>query len=353
MRGSENLWNEEELLTQLEEMQDEIDSLKKEKEDLARELEEKDSRLQEQMSSSERSKLQSALQQAQSKLQEQSEQIVKLSSADLILKDNEKLKEENAKLRSEKEQTEKEAARVEGACEAWLKRKDWEVQKKVKEAEDAKAEAQKKEKKADELIRNRERLIREEVEDREERIRDVYILRKQRAMANAEEKWKAAKKSLTRWGASVSVYALAVTILLGYMSEAYRTALKAAGRQTGSIIVTGCTKLLDLAEKAAGISAGIPVPVRKDIVDWIIPIAIVGIYILAARGILILLVRKIRRAFSLATAWQVFLALGMIVAITAVSGNALQKLCSVNIVYAGILLWLIFSIFWVLLSKNN
>ena len=45
MTGSENLWSEDELLTQLEEMQDEIDSLKKEKEGLARELEEKDSRI--------------------------------------------------------------------------------------------------------------------------------------------------------------------------------------------------------------------------------------------------------------------------------------------------------------------
>ncbi len=104
--------------------------------------------------------------------------------------------------------------------------KDLEVRKTVKEAEDAKAETEK-------LIRDRERLIREEVEDREERIWDIYILKKQRALADAEEKWKAGNKNLIRWGASVSLYAMVLTILLGYMSEAYRTALKAAGRQTG------------------------------------------------------------------------------------------------------------------------
>ena len=305
------------------------------------------------MSSSERSKLQSALQQAQKKVQEQSEQIVKLSEADLILKDNEKLKEENGKLRKEKEESESKAARVEEVCEARLKRKDQEVQKKIKEAEDAKAKAQKKEKKAEELIRDQERLIRKEVEDREEKIWDIYILKKQRALADAEEKWKAGKKNLIWWGAFVSLYALAVTILLGHMSEAYRTALKAAGRQTGGIALAGCKKLLDLAEKAAGISAGIPVPVLKDIVCWIILIVIVGIYILAVRGILILLIRKIKSIFILETAWPVFLALGGIVTITAVFGNELQKICPVSIVYAGLLIWLIFSIFWVLFTKKG
>ncbi len=117
--------------------------------------------------------------------------------------------------------------------------------------------------------------------------------------------------------------------------------------------MAGCTKLLDLAEKAAGISAGIPVPVLKDIVYWIIPIVIVGIYILAVRGILILLIRKIKSIFILETVWPVFLALGGIVTITAALGNTLQKTCPINTVYAGFFLWMIFSIFWVLFTKKE
>ncbi len=53
-----------------------------------------------------------------------------LCEADLILKDNERLKEENARLQSEKEKSEKEAIRMEEACEARLQRKDWLMQKK-------------------------------------------------------------------------------------------------------------------------------------------------------------------------------------------------------------------------------
>ena len=357
MTGSENLWSEDELLTQLEEMQDEIDSLKKEKEGLARELEEKDSRIQEpeqeQMSSSERSKLQSALQQAQKKVQEQSEQIVKLSSADLILKDNEKLKEENGKLKREKEQSEKEAARVEEACKARIKRKDREVQRKFKEAEEKKAEAQKKEKKADELLRDRERLIREEVEKREEELRDDYIRRKRWALIDAEDKCEAEKKGLARWGIAVSLYALAVTILLTSTSETYKAALKTAGRQIGDIAENGYKRLLGLVERASEASRRIPVPVRKDVAYWIIMIAIAAICILVLLGIAILLFRKIRKVLSLATAWPVFLGLCMIVAITVVFGNTFQKRCPINIVYADMLLWLICIVFRVVIARRK
>lgn len=125
MKGSEDLWNEEDLLTQMEEMQDQIEQLQQEKESLQRKVTERTdlySQL-ERSSLSEILKLRSALQQAQKKLQEQSDQIVRLSGADLILQDNERLKEENRRLQSEKDETEKRVAREAEAAKAKAQRR--------------------------------------------------------------------------------------------------------------------------------------------------------------------------------------------------------------------------------------
>ena len=355
MKESENLWNEDELLAQLEEMQDQIDSLLKEKDDLTREAKEKDKQLQdqEQMSSSERSKLQSALQQAQKKLQEQSDQIVKLSEADLTLKDNERLKEENARLQSEKEKSKKEAARMEEACEARIQRKDWLMQKKRQEVEAEKAAVKRKEEIANQLIRDRERLIRKEVDTRETAIRNEYYHRNQRALADAEEKWKAAKKSLIKWGASASLYSLTVTILLGYMSETYRMALKDAVRQVGNIVVISGAGLLDLVKTVAGISSRIPVQILKDIAFWTIVIVIMSICILAFLRILLSLIRTIKNNLTLAIVWPIILTLEGITTIMAIFGNSLQEICPINMIYAGMVLWIMSSICWYVFRRKK
>lgn len=355
MKGSENLWNEDELLAQLEEMQDQIDSLLKEKDDLTREVKEKGEQLQdqEQMSSSERSKLQSALQQAQKKMQEQSEQIVKLSEADLVLKDNEKLKEENAKLQSAKEKSEKEAARMEEACEARLQRKDWLMQKKRQEVEAAKAELKRKEEMADTMIRDTELLIQAKVDIREAIIRDDYSRRQQRNLEDAREKWNAERKSLVRWGTAVSLYAMIVTIMVCFQSEAYRTALNGVLRQTGHVITAGCIMLVGLGEAAAGFSTRIPIPFLKTIVYWVVLVIIAGICIAVILSITIFLFRKNRGNLTLAILWPVFLALGGITTITAVFGNILQEICPINMIYVGIVLWIIGSICWYVFKRNR
>ena len=353
MKESESLWNEDELLAQLEEMQDQIDSLRLEKDELRREIEEKDNQLQEQMSSSERSKLQSALQQVQKKMQEQSEQIVKLSEADLILKDNERLKEENARLQSEKEKSKKEAARVEEACEARLQRKDWLMQKKRQEIDVEKAELKRKEAIADTIIRDTELLIQAKVDIREAIIRDGYSRRQQRNLENAREKWKAERKSLLRWGTAVSLYAMIVTVLLCFQSEAYRTALTGALRQAGHVIAAGCRMLLGLPEAAAGFSTQIPVPFLKTIVYWVVTIIIAGICIAAILSITIFLFRKIRDDLTLATVWPVFLTLGGITTMATVFGNRFQEICPINMIYAGMVIWIVSSICWCVFRKKG
>ena len=125
MKGSESLWNEEELLAEMEQMQDQIEQLQQKNAVLSQTAAEIEGRLQnqEQTSSSEILRLRSALQQSQKKLQEQSERIVRLSEADLILQENEKLKEVNERLRSEKEETKRKAALEAEAAEEKIKRR--------------------------------------------------------------------------------------------------------------------------------------------------------------------------------------------------------------------------------------
>ena len=99
MNGSENLWSDDELLTQMEAMQSQIEKLKEENTELIRQKKElrELSQYQKQKHSSEALELQSALREAERKIQEQSEKIVRLNNADLILKENERLKNEMSK----------------------------------------------------------------------------------------------------------------------------------------------------------------------------------------------------------------------------------------------------------------
>ena len=165
MKGSEDLWNGEDLLTQMEEMQDQIEQLQQEKESLQGKVTERTDlySLLERSSLSEISKLQSALQQAQKKLQEQSDQIVRLSGADLILQDNERLKEENRRLQSEKDETEKRVAREAEAAKAKAQRQEEALKRREAVAEQKQQEARKAVEAVDiivkaEVVKERERL---------------------------------------------------------------------------------------------------------------------------------------------------------------------------------------------------
>ena len=171
MTESRNLWNEDELLSQLEEAQDYIEQLQDDNDNLSRAFEIKKQELTElkQTSSSEISKLQSALQQAQKKIQEQRDQIVKLNGADLILKDNEKLKSENkrivnenAKLVSENDRVMKEVALAVEAGKLQIQKKEEELQVQINAAREAEARASEKESTVDAIIKSREHLVRME-----------------------------------------------------------------------------------------------------------------------------------------------------------------------------------------------
>lgn len=86
MQGSENLWNEDQLLIEMEKMQDQIDLLYGEKDQWRQEA------LQGQQTISELSSQVSIL---KSELQKRSEKIEKLTGADLVLEENKQLKKEN------------------------------------------------------------------------------------------------------------------------------------------------------------------------------------------------------------------------------------------------------------------
>ena len=96
MNGSENLWSEEELLSQMEQQQDQIEDLasklleqQEENASLTRQLQ-----AERQMLSSEVSKLQSALRTAGKKIREQSGTIERLNGADLLIRQAESIQEE-------------------------------------------------------------------------------------------------------------------------------------------------------------------------------------------------------------------------------------------------------------------
>ena len=228
MTESRNLWNEDELLSQLEEAQDYIEQLQDDNGNLSRAFEIKKQELTElkQTSSSEISKLQSALQQAQKKIQEQRDQIVKLNGADLILKDNEKLKSENArivnenaKLVSENDRIMKEAARVVEADKAQLQKKETELQVQINAAMEAEARAREKEANIDDIIKSRENRVRSEAAiqtmETEFRCRRETELRCQKEsdqiLKNYRRRWEDDRIHFTRIIVITGLYSLALT----------------------------------------------------------------------------------------------------------------------------------------------
>jgi DNA repair exonuclease SbcCD ATPase subunit len=220
MTESRNLWNEDELLSQLEEAQDQIDQLQNRVDGLMDVINKKNEQLTKLRweNSSEISKLQSVLQQAQNKIQEQRDQIVKLNGADLILKDNEKLKSENdrlanenvklvnknAKLVSENDRIIKEAAHAEDAAKS-------KYQKRTLAAREAEMAAHRKEKEADDLIRGNDYVINTIVSSKEKEIKEKAKKYYLDLMHSYEEKWAAGNKVLTHKLILTGLYAMTIT----------------------------------------------------------------------------------------------------------------------------------------------
>lgn len=116
MNDSENLKNEDQLLSMMEEMQDQIEGLQT---DILAE-QEKTLEAQKTISklSSENSTLKNEIWKKSEIIVSQNEKIEKLSESDLVLKKNEELKKENARLQNHVKKTEEEAeAKVEVAKE--------------------------------------------------------------------------------------------------------------------------------------------------------------------------------------------------------------------------------------------
>ena len=216
MKGSENLWNEEDLLTQMEQMQDQIEQLQQDKEDLQKTISAREEHLsqQERQSSSEISKLQSALQQAQKKLREQSEQIVRQSEADLILQDSERLKEENGKLRSENEEIRRKAAREAEADKAQIREQEMELCRKQKILNGRERVVKNKEQELAAEISRQKETIRKKVDEKVQfirRISDAELLEKQRELSKEYDQKE--RKIRIRMIAAI-IYGVVMTALL-------------------------------------------------------------------------------------------------------------------------------------------
>ena len=225
MKGSETLWSEDELLTQMEQMQDQIDQMGREKAELVRVIGEKDTLLEEleQTNLSEISKLQLALQQAQRKLQEQSEQIVTLSGADVILRDNERLKDENARLQKEIDRSEREADRAKEACKARLQKKDDDLRQKIQDAEKKEAQARSREQQADNLIRDREHLISEMVSAETDRLSRQLAGQYSRLIDLLRKDFFRKEQAAERRQIITSIYAFVLAVIIACRSGPYRT----------------------------------------------------------------------------------------------------------------------------------
>ena len=319
-KESENLWNEDELLTQLEQAQDQIDQLQDDLDSLSRMIDEKNEQLfqQRQTSSSEISKLQSALQQAQNKIQEQSDQIVKLNGADLILRDNAKLKNENDRLMSENNRIMKEAAHAEEAAKLRLQEKDKELQHRITAAQKAEATAW-------------ERFARTDC-------RWEY----ERSLSASQTKWNAERNDLLRSFDTVCIYALLLTVLLVFVSDGYLASIKATGVQAWWLISHGWLLLFKIAGIVSGISTWIPVPILSGIIHWILLIVVIYAGILAVLAVIIFVIRWICQILQSAfTGGEMLLILSVIIAITVFLAAWIPALSLINIFYADLIIWIV------------
>ena len=341
MKGSENLWSEDELLTQMEQMQDQIDQLGREKDVLARTLTEKETILEEmeRTSSSEILKLQSTLQQAQKKLQEQSDRIVMLSSADLILQDNERLKEDNARLQKERERSEREADRAKEAFKARLQKKDEDLQQKIQAAEKKEAQARNREQQANDLARNREHLISEKVSAEADRISKQLAGQYSRLIDLLREDFFKKEKVAVRRQTLTSVYALMLTVLLACRCGLYMETLTNTTIQIGNGIMFSWNTLCRFAGNAAGISEKIPMPFLSGMIHWAIFVIVIIFICLIILGLFFMVTRWIWRRFHhQLKLWQVMLWASGIIMVSAYFGDQIYSFLPVNIVYCDLCL---------------
>ena len=342
MKGSETLWNEDELLTQMEQMQDQIDQMGREKDELVRVIGEKDTLLEEleQTNSSEISKLQLALQQAQRKLQEQSEQIVTLSGADVILQDNERLKDENARLQKEIDRSEREADRAKEACKARLQKKDDDLRQKIQDAEKKEAQARSREQQADNLIRDREHLISNKVSAETDRISRQLAGQYSRLIDLLRKDFFRREQAAEKRQIITSIYALALAVIIACRSGPYMKTLTDTVMQIRSGILFCWGAFYRLAGKATGISEKIPVPFLSEIIHWAIFAIVIVIICFIILGLIIIVTRLIWRRFHhQLKLWQVVLWASGIIAVSACFGGRMQTLWAINIVYCDLCLW--------------
>lgn len=340
MSVSESLWNEDELLTQMEQMQDQIEDLEQERQELKEELEGKNALLeeQEQANSSEILQLQSALQQALKKVQEQSEQIVKMNGADLILQDNEKLKRENVRLHQEKERSEKEAARVEEACKKRLQKKEDDLKDKYHKAEEREMQAKKKELQADDLVRNRQRLIDQEVEAARNRISQESARKCSRLINELRQSFIRKEKTLNKRMTWISLYAFGLSIVLACRSGPYLQVLIGTGDQIWSWSLLLWKMVCRIAEIGAGISDMLPVPVIADIFRKTIYALL--IFMICAVLFMLLLItagwihRQIKQYLQI---WWILLWMNVIIVLTVCLGRRIYLFTPVNAIWLGVL----------------
>ena len=325
MSVSESLWNEDELLTQMEQMQDQIEDLEQERQELKEELEGKNALLeeQEQANSSEILQLQSALQQALKKVQEQSEQIVKMNGADLILQDNEK---------------EKEAARVEEACKKRLQKKEDDLKDKYHKAEERELQAKKKELQADDLVRNRQKLIDQEVEAVRNRISQESASRYSKLINELRQSFFSKEKTLNKRVTWISLYAFGLSIVLACRSGPYLQVLIGTGDQIWSWSLLLWKMVCRIAEIGAGISDMLPVPVIADICRKMIYALL--IFMICAVLFMLLLItagwihRQIKQYLQI---WWILLWMNVIIVLTVCLGRRIYLFTPVNAIWLGVL----------------
>lgn len=341
MKGSEDLWNEEDLLTQMEEMQDQIEQLQQEKESLQDEVTERTDHYSqlERSSLSEISKLQSTLQQAQKKLQEQSDQIVRLSGADLILQDNERLKEENERLRNEKDKTEKRAVREAEAAKAKAQRREETL--KCREAA-----AEKKHQEARKAVEAVDIIVKTEVVKERERLKKLYD---EIYGCYVEEQEREHNKLLEGWRTKVyfSCYCIIwIMAALSSQSLLFAADCRAAWKSGLRFLIGSWQQLLGLAEFASGWAVMIPwISVERSI-RFLIYWGTLACSIVMAITILILLVKRGSAFYKKQIAgWNSFWVVVIVWMITIVLAADIKALLQINLLlinlicHAGFCLW--------------
>ena len=349
MKGSEDLWNEEDLLTQMEEMQDQIEQLQQEKESLQRKVTERTdlySQL-ERSSLSEILKLRSALQQAQKKLQEQSDQIVRLSGADLILQDNERLKEENGRLRSEKDETEKRAAREAEAAKAKAQRQEEALKRREAVAEQKQQEARK-------AVEAVDIIVKAEVVKERERLKKHYDEVYGRYAEGHEREH---KKILEGWRtkACFSCYCIIwIMAVLSSQSPLFAADCKEAWKNGLKFLSGAWQQLPDLAEFASGWTVMIPWIPAEICIRFLVYWGTLACSIVMPIIIMILFVKTGSVFYKKQMAgWNSFWAVVIVWLVTIVLAADIKGLLQINLLFINLICHAGFCLWKTVVKKRN